>query len=343
MIKILLSLLCGLLIGCTGVGEKVESIRTVKCDTVKMAEHQAEQSTFSGRVKAAVESNIAFRVAGQIVRMNVVQGQFVRNGTVIAQLDDRDYKTQLSATGAEYNRIKSEADRVIELYKKQSATPNDYDKAVYGLEQITAKLEAHRNALADTRLVAPYDGYVEKISFNQGETVGAGMAVVSMISSQRPEIEINIPVTDFVKQGRFVSAFATIHAFEGEIFELKLIGVNQKANLNQLYTTRFEVIGSPAPSPGMTAVVNINYKSTGSVLMQIPITALVGDSVWIFDGEKVTQKSIKVVEIKSNGTAWVEGLTEGEIVVSGGANSLKEDQRVKALQGVSVTNEGGLL
>lgn len=343
MIKVLLLSLCGLLIGCTNGEKREDSIRTVKCDTVKVVNYTVEQSTFSGRVKAALEANIAFRVAGQIVRTDVVQGQFVHKGAVIAQLDDRDYQTQLSATEAEYNRIKSETDRVITLYQTQSVTPNDYDKSVYGLRQITAKLEAHRNALFDTRLLAPYDGYIEKIYFNRGETVNAGMAVVSMISSQRPEIEINIPTADFVKQGRFESATATIHAFKDKVFELKLIGINQKANLNQLYTTHFEVLGSPTPSPGMTAMVNVSYKNAGDVLMQIPVTALVENRVWILDGNKVTRKSVKVIEIKTNGTVWVDGLNEGEVVVSGGANSLKEGQQVKPLQEQSKTNEGGLL
>lgn len=343
MIKILLLFLCSLFIGCTHSEKKEDFIRTVKCDTVKAVDHTAEQSIFSGRVKAALEGNVAFRVAGQIVRMDVVQGQFVSKGSAIAQLDNRDYLIALSATEAEYNRIKSEADRVITLYKTQSVTPNDYDKAIYGLRQISSKLEAHRNALSDTRLLAPYDGYIEKIYFNQGETVGAGTAVVSMISSQRPEIEINIPTTDFIKQDRFESASATIHAFEDTVFELKLIGINQKANLNQLYTTRFEVIGNPKPSPGMTAIVTVNYKNDSAVLMQIPVTALVGNSVWILKGEKVTKRNVHIAVVKSNGSVWVEGLKEGEIVVSGGGNSLKEGQRVRPLHKKSKTNQGGLL
>ena len=39
---------------------------------------------------------------------------------------------------------------------------NDYDKAVAGIKQITAKYNAHKNALADTRLTAPFDGYIQK-------------------------------------------------------------------------------------------------------------------------------------------------------------------------------------
>ena len=110
---------------------------------------------------------------------------------------------QLAATEAEYKQVKAEAERVIRLYEKQSVSENDYDKAVSGLQQITAKYNAHRNALADTRLTAPFDGYVQKIHYDAGETVAAGMPVVSLISSSAPEVEINIPASEFIRSDEF--------------------------------------------------------------------------------------------------------------------------------------------
>ena len=132
----------------------------VKTDTVRVYQ-QNVTATFPGKIKAASDLDIAFKVRGTLLRMPSRQCTFVRKGTLIAEMDDRDYRTQLSATEAEYNQIKNEASRVMELYEKQSASKSDYEKALYGLQQISAKYEAHRNALADTRLYAPFDGYIE--------------------------------------------------------------------------------------------------------------------------------------------------------------------------------------
>lgn len=341
-----------LLIGCAGGTSKEEHVRYVQCDTVQAVGNTTVQSRFSGRVKAASESDVAFRVAGQIARMNVSQGQFVCKGTVIALLDDRDYRTQLSATEAEYNSVKAEVDRVVELYKKRSVTPNEYDKAVYGLKQITAKLEAHRNALSYTRLIAPFDGYIQKKLFDTGETVAAGMAVVSIVSTDNPEVEINIPTADFLRQGEYTEATATIDGFSGQTFPLELIGINQKANLNQLYTTRFRIKtpkqkGSGAMTarvvPGMTAMVTLHYRNAIGQLMRIPFTALSTDSVWIQNEGKAIRKAVKVHEIKSDGTALVEGLSAGDLIISNGIHTLKEGQPVRALPAKSTTNAGGLL
>ena len=76
--------------------------------------------TYPGRVKAAADVDLAFRVAGPIIRIPVQVGSFVRKGEVIAEIDPRDYELQYKATEAEYKQIKSEAERVIELYNRKS-------------------------------------------------------------------------------------------------------------------------------------------------------------------------------------------------------------------------------
>lgn len=258
-------------------------------------------------------------------------------------MDDRDYRIQLAATEAEYNRIKSEVDRIIELYEKKSVTPNEYDKAIYGLKQITAQLEAHRNALSYTRLVAPFDGYIQKKLFDVGETVGAGLAVVSIVSTDGPEIEINLPTADFIRRGEYIDATATLDVFPDKTFGLELVGINRKANLNQLYTATFRMKDASEVAPGMTAMVTILYETEETRLVRIPFTALSEDSVWITDKGRAVRKAVKVREIKNDGTALVEGLNEGNLVNSRGIHTLKEGQRVKGLPAKSETNVGGVL
>jgi RND family efflux transporter MFP subunit len=349
-IKIILVCLPVVITGCTGKSVKEESIRSVKCDTVKTTESLREESIFPGKVKAAADVNLAFRISGPVTKVFVSEGKFVRKGDVIAEMDPRDYQIQLNATEAEFKRVKSEADRVIELYNKQSATPNDYDKAVYGLQQITAKLNAHRNALADTKLRAPFDGYIQKKFFDSGETISAGMPVVSLISATEPEVEINIPTADFIKRGEYSSATSAFDIFPGVVFRLELIGINQKANLNQLYTTRFKIIskGKEKPAPGMTTMVTIHYKASARQQAVISVSALFGDDnntrVWLVRSGSITAKQVKVSEITTEGKAIVtEGLSEGDIVVSAGTGYLQEGQKVKILPGKSKTNVGGVL
>ena len=327
-------------------------VRSVKCEKVIPVEEKKETSSFPGRVKAASDINLSFRVSGPIKNINCKEGTFVKKGTLLARIDPRDYETQLSATQGEYKSIKAEAERVIELYKRQSATQNDYDKAVYGLQQIEAKHKAHINALEDTYMYAPFDGYIHKLYYDTNETVSAGFPIIAMVSTKEPEVEINLPSSEYLKRNNFSSAQCYIDVYPDKVFCLDLIGATPKANLNQLYTTRFKIIPCEGvtPSPGMTAMVTICYKNEKINSFSIPTSSLLHREgktyVWILNPENHTVKLcvVKVAEITTDGFALVtSGLKEGDEVVTAGINTLKEGQKVKKLASLTPSNIGGIL
>lgn len=329
-----------------------EFIVSVKTDTVKVYGN-GKSATFPGRIKAGAEVNLSFRIAGPIANIYVKPGNYVRKGDLLAQIDPRDYTIQLAATEAEYNRIKNEADRVIALYEKKSVTENDYYKAKYGLEQITAKHDAHKNALADTKLLAPYDGYIQKTHYSAKETVGAGMPIISMINSSSMEVEINIPSADYVKREEIESFSCISDIYPGKEYPMELTGINRKANLNELYTVYLNLKtpkGYPPLTPGMTVTIKVKYKNVAQARYIVPINALIsaetGHSVWIFNAadSTISKREIATDGIDNRGnTIVLQGVEQGEIVVSAGANSLKEGQKVHPVKAQTKTNAGGLL
>ncbi len=268
-------------------------------------------------------------------------------------MDSRDYALQLAATEAEYKQVKAEAERVIRLYEKQSVSENDYDKAVSGLQQITAKYNAHRNALADTRLTAPFDGYVQKIHYDAGETVAAGMPVVSLISSSAPEVEINIPASEFIRSDEFETYRCSSEIYPDREFPLELVSISRKANLNQLYTARLRFLptGPDTPlTPGMSVMVTIGLRGGTTGAVKIPLSAMLEHdgtpAVWVYNpaDSTVALRKIRPSAISRDGILTVTGgLHAGEQVVSAGVHALKENDKVKPLPAATSTNVGGLL
>jgi len=348
---VLLAVLIFIISACSQKKTDEIVIKTVKTDTVQIYGNKST-STFPGKVRAASEVNLAFRIAGPITKVYVDAGSVVKKGQLLAEMDSRDYAVQLAATEAEYHRTKAEANRIIALYERGSVTPNDHDKAVFGVKQITAKYEAHKNALADTKLRAPFDGYVQKRFFENGETVGAGMPVVSMISASLPEVEIHIPASDFVRRAQFDSFSYITDIYPNKTFPLELIGVAQKANLNQLYTVRLRIKERTPqmPSPGMSVMVTIQYKPEETTLNSIPFSAIFENngtaSVWVYNNstQSVEIRPVNVSEILRDGKAVIsEGLSVGETVVTAGVHVLRQGEKVRLLPAVSSANVGGML
>ncbi len=355
-LSVFTSLVIGVLIlfGCSSK-KKNEFDRTLSVKTGVVIPYESQLTvSYPGKIKAQSDVSLAFRVSGPLLRVNVNVGSKVKKGDVLAELDPRDYLTQLNATQAKYNQIKGEADRIIQLYEKGSVSKNDYEKAKFGLEQITSLLKAHKDALNDTKLRAPFDGFIQKKFFSGEETVSAGFPIVSMINNGLPEVEINIPATEFYNKDSFESFTCSVDIFPEEKYPLTLTGITHKANLNQLYTMRFNFDKSSAskmPTAGMTATVTISKKPESSNLTVVPVSSLFenkdgGSSVWVYNANTSTIKSQKVVVksmMRDGNCILLDGVKPGDIIIMAGVNSLKEGDKVVPLAPKSKTNVGGLL
>lgn len=339
------------LVSCRKTTPVVEIPKLVK--TVAVGEQGGELSvTYPGKVAAASNVKLAFRVAGPIKTMKVNSGQYVKKGQLLAELDPRDYLIQFNATQAEYNQIKGESDRVIELYHRGSVSVNEYDKAVAAKKRVTALYQAHRNALQDTRLLAPFDGYIQNKYFEAPEIVNQGTPVVSMIDNNYYEVNIDIPSSDFIRREDFVGYQAVSDVYPERVLPLELLDITQGANYNQLFNVRFRVRRDSFPwlASGMSVSVTILFKPSTGELSTIPISALIQKSgksyVWLYHSQDsvITLTPVEVQQIMKDGTAVIRSeLKRGQTIISAGVNDLKEGEKVRLLPPVPASNVGGLL
>ncbi len=338
-------------LSCNGSPRKVvDAPRKVKCHTATLVNQSFVSSSFAGRVVAASDLNLGFRVAGIIEDIVVKEGAMVRKGEVIALLDSRDYELQLAATQAEYDAIKAEVDRVVELYAEQSVSANDYDKATNGLRAITTKLEAHKNSLADCKLRAPIDCYLIKANFGKGEAVAAGTPIVSIISTGAPQIIVDIPADSYLKREQMANATAVVEHLNQREFKLSIRSISPKGNLNQLYRVTFDVERNKEgnyPAVGMSATVNMNFYSDTMSLVEVPLSAIAernGSSlVWVVKDGVVSAREVLVIKTMSNGMAFVRGgISGGDMVVEAGINTLAEGDSVVSIDAPSKSNVGDL-
>ncbi len=104
-----------------GVADAEQQVPTVNVATLH-AVSDAAKLQYPGRVKAAEEINLAFKVSGRIERILVKEGDYVKAGQLVAIIAPSDYETQLQATRAEHAQATAESDRDLE--KKEKPTSN---------------------------------------------------------------------------------------------------------------------------------------------------------------------------------------------------------------------------
>lgn len=307
--------------------------------------------SFAGIVEEEATISIGFKTAGQIKKIIVKEGDHVRAGQLLAELDDSDYKLGVEALQIQYDQTKQEVERARKLFEKKSMSPNDYEKAEAGLKQLAVQLQANKNKLGYTRLYAPSAGVIEAVNFSKGEMVDAGTAIFSMISTGKMEVVCDIPSSMYHDRTRYEGFDCHIpHGKTDNEYPLILQSIVPKADANQLYRMRLCFSGqTPADvTAGMNVEVTIHLSGENGDVT-IPTTAVMHrdnkEYVWVLENDS----TVKLTEVVLNPTPdggriqVKSGLSAGQKVVRAGVSALCEGEKVKIIGQPSATNVGDLL
>lgn len=309
--------------------------------------------TRPGVVREAHAISLGFKTAGQIKRIYVREGDFVRQGDLLAELDDADYRLGVEALQIQYDQLEDEVERMRSLFNQKSVSANDYEKAVAGLRQLGVQLRLNKNKLDYTRLYAPTDGYVQNVNFSPAEMVDAGTPLFTLLDLSCMEVTVDIPVSEYRQFDRFVRYNCRATGIDGEL-PMTLLSITPKADGNQLHQLRLAFSGQydGRLTAGMNVGIGIVVKDTATISgVAVPLCAVFRDNdrnescVWVFERDStVSKRPIVLNGTDTKGRAVVvEGLTGEERIVRAGVNVLREGERVRVVEKASETNKGGLL
>lgn len=355
MVKVIKSAMAlfAVVIVAAGCKEHTQKSGDMLVDIVEVQGHaNARHTEYPGQTEAKDNTDLSFKVAGNIRKVYVKEGDHVTQGQVLVRLDSRDYETQLAATESEYRQVKAECERVMAMHAENAVSDNNYDKARSGLERITAKLKNHRDQLDDCVIRAPYAGYVSHVYRSDNEAAGPGIPVVGLFTSTGIEVVINVPETEHARRGQKATYQATFSALPGRVFPLHLRSVSQQANANQLFQMRLSLASDVHEvTPGMSAMVSIDHEATpGDDKTQVPVGALCNEGgqayVFVYDSAKNTvhKTPVEVEALLTDGHAVIaQGIAAGQQVVASGVTRLCDGQLVKPLAKASKENVGKLL
>lgn len=333
----------------SNTNNNTEYVKLVKTAFAKELSPIKEKS-FPAVIEEAEEVNLAFRVAGPIYKIHVKEGQYVKKGQLIAEMDSRDYQVQKSAAEAQARQLKSEFERIEELKKRNSVSENDYEKMKAGKEMAEAKYKNTVDQLNDTKLYAPFSGYITEVMFKNGELVNHGTPIVSLVDVTLLKVEIDVPASMYIKKDAITNIKCTQENIQNETFPLTLYSNSIKANNNGLY--KLYLYHSPKAgsklAPGMNVSVNISFKAYEVPILSIPVTAIFekdGNSfVWVVENNVISSRQIETNNLIINSHIGVtQGLNNGEQVVTGGLHLLTENETVRVVAPQSETNIGNLL
>ena len=331
-----------------------EVIRAVKIQEINSMQDENFNIDFPAQISSTQKTVLAFKYAGKIKSINFESGDFVKKGQVIATIDDKDYKVNLEAFSKKYEAAKAVAQnaeiqfaRAEKLYKGEALAKKDYDNAlmqknvaISTFKEASAGLENARNTLNDTKIIAPYDGYIDKKVVEVGTVVLEGGPVISFISNEITDISVNASSKDieYIKNANDI--IFKDNSSE-KIYPLKVKSVAQNPDsINLTYPVIFTFSNLSEGEnflSGQTGTVTINVKNNGNPEILIPLNAVFednGSNVYLFKNGIAVKTPIEIGELReTDKISVVRGLKSGDKVIVAGISKLTDGEKVRILGG----------
>jgi RND family efflux transporter MFP subunit len=330
---------------------------------------------FSGSLRSTSVVDIKAEVAGRLIDAHLVEGDPVRKGQTVAEIDPGNYKLAydqavaslaVAEAGVVRARVtldhaRREKERADNLLRTGGITEKDHQAATTGVKEAEAQLlmvEAQREqvktsisiaekAIRDCHIVAPADGNVQKKYVDQGTLVAPAQPVYMIVDNSRLELECLIPSYRLAEirpglRSRFTTPTFGLRDFHGIVSAIN--PMVEADNRSVKVALRIGNQGGELRT-GMFARGVIEVRRQAEALV-VPRSALVGEqedattaAVYTVKDDTVRARTVKVGGIQDDRIWIVEGLHQGELIVVEIGPALKDGSPVKTVTNTSATGQ----
>jgi len=297
-----------------------------------------------GYVEAAENLWVKAEVSGQVVEILAEEGAHVKQGQVIAQQDDRDYKSRLARIGANLKLAKLEYDRIYSLDKKKITAASRLDEIEARLNDVSAQRDEATLALSRTRILAPIEGQVNEIIAKQGNFLSVGDPVAQIIRVSDVTVTVGIPESDVASFFDLNEATVIIDALKKRrVKGEKIFLSRQPRNLARLFDLELKIPNTDGHIlPGMFASVEL-IRAVYKKALVIPLYAVInqGDEqfVYIENDGSAKKTPVDLGQLVDWQVHITSGISANDKVIVVGHRLLNDGQPIEIIKNVSDVRE----
>ncbi len=314
----------------------------------------------TGRVEAQYSIDVIARVPGFLIKKYFNEGDFVKKGQLLFQIDPREYQLSVNNSRAAvnqysalYTNAQQEWNRANALVKEDLISRSDVDSSLATRNQNKALLDAANQQLelakvnlSYTSIKSPIDGRIGKVNITEGNYVTATSGALVNVSSISPVyVSFNLKGDDFLKllkasdrfkdvevrvqfnDGKWYDKIGTINFVDNKI-DKDSGSVNMRATFDN---SKAWLVPGGYMKVQLTAPKKVDF-------MTVPQSCTKGDAmsgyyVWAVENNKAIRKNIKVSDDVNNNWIVTDGLSLNDtIVVSGIQNITADGQKLKVVE-----------
>ena len=303
-----------------------------------------DEETAIGSIKGIIDPTISAEISGNVIKLYARTGSLVKKGDLLAEIEAKDYKYQVTLAKAEVRRLQTRLanqeknyGRNQKLVEKKFISLNALDTILTEktetseeLEVALSKRDIAQSSFAKTKVYAPISGRIEKQIPSIGDFLKIGDPVFQIINNKKLRAHIPFPekLASKLKAGTPIRLKSPTSPNEitVQIAELKPKLMSDSRSIDVIA----DIVNQLNWQPGASVKGTIVFSSRQGVAVpeQSVVLRPAGQVVYVVNGDMVEQRNIKI-GINQNGVIEIiSGLKENEIVALDGAGYLTDQTKV---------------
>jgi membrane fusion protein (multidrug efflux system) len=286
-----------------------------------------------GTILANESTEIHPEVSGRVVQLNLKEGAYVKQGTLLAKLYDEDLRAQMRKLEVQLKIAEQTEQRQAQLLKIQGISQQDYDLSLLQVHNLNADMEIVRTAIRKTEIRAPFNGKLGLKNISPGAYVTPATIVTTISQVNQLKLQFSIPEKygsqlksgqniDFVIDGVQKKFSATVIATESGVEEN-----TRSLAVRSLIKSRDEVL-----LPGTFAKVRLTLGKSDNAIM-VPNSAIIPQGrskfIYLYRSGKAKQTEITTGVRDSTNIQVLSGVNKGDTVITTGLLYLRPDVDVE--------------
>lgn len=326
-----------ILSGCAGKKGPDKASTVPVGTTIAYPDKNRTQQEYVGVVEEERASVISFPVVGTINAMYAIEGQRVRSGELLAELNTSNLESTYAAAKAQLSQAEDAMRRVQMMYDNKSVAEIKYVEMQTQLEKARSMEAIARKNLQDSRLTAPFSGVIGQKSVESGENVLPNQPVYTLLKIEDVKIKVSVPEKEIRSILKNQQATLSVPALDDAAYEGTIEETGVLADpVSHSYTVRIRVKNPEGELlPGMVCNVTVDMAANTDPTVILPSKCVQKSGghtfVWCVVEGKPVRYAVKAGKLTARGVEIISGLKGGEEIVTEGYQSIYEGATLKIL------------
>jgi RND family efflux transporter MFP subunit len=314
-----------------------EQTARVKVQQIQTVAVNGEQG-FTGTIEESNGTELSFASAGTIKHIYVHEGQTVGAGQLVADLDPTSLSNAYTISKTALEQAQDTWNRMKELHDSGSLPEMQWVQIENQLRSAKAQEAIAKKSLTETRIYAPYSGYIAEKYAEVGQTASPATPIAKLVSIGNVKVKIAVPEDDIQRIQKGSSMKIIVPALDNRTFSGRVVerGVSADAR-SRTYEVK-ALIANPGNQllPGMICRAFTNYMQ-GAMGVFVPANLIQLDDdnttfVWVVNNGRAIKRQITISNETAQGAQVQGGLSSGDKIIVAGQQKVSNGMKVEIVK-----------